>query len=400
MMHTPAKDQPTKVSRSSSLPVVPPIPLPGLSGIRRPVFASRSLCHAAALGAIIVLQIKPGLAQPIPPVVPGESADSAPEVITKEPARSKRMAPDDAGICGVKQPPPPSNVQLLVLPASATNQSHKINPPRAEPVKPPWPAAKITNDAISGPLSDINEEIVKIVSLMPHGGGYSVQTTAKQNLIKAVCVAKDSKLDIIPALAKPSFCSSATYLVFLQVILKIEQAGKLSLTAEQQKLLLVANQADGVGVWGRWNANGPGTAKLFHDLAIGENFTDLKRAKRGDFLKIWWTDQIGAREKGHSVIYLGSGTNSDGEDVVRYWSSNMPDGYGEKSAPMSRIRHMLFSRLSNIQGMRKVQGLPGKDVYLQSMLKIDESLKSMLNAVGASGEVKTPLTQSRATSSL
>jgi len=223
---------------------------------------------------------------------------------------------------------------------------------------------------------------------MPKGGGYSVQSAAKNNLINSVKSSGDGLLDISPSTAKPSFCSGATYLVFLLAISNMEKSGELILTKDLKRMLLVGRQADGVGIWGRWNSNGPGTAKLFHDLGIGVNFTDLGAARRGDFLKIWWTDQIGAKEKGHSVIYLGCEKNTEGEDVVKYWSSNTPGGYGGGSAPISRIKHLLFSRLNNLQALENIKSLPLQDPYLSSMLKVDESYQSMLKTTGAAGGVR------------
>jgi hypothetical protein len=35
---------------------------------------------------------------------------------------------------------------------------------------------------------------------------------------------------------------------------------------------MIRGQRDGEGIWGRWNANGPGTARLFHEMNLGENF--------------------------------------------------------------------------------------------------------------------------------
>jgi hypothetical protein len=62
---------------------------------------------------------------------------------------------------------------------------------------------------------------------------------------------------------------------------------------------------DGESLWGRWNANGPGTARLFYELGLGRNFTSFSAARPGDFLKIFWTDAVGKNENGHSVIFLG-----------------------------------------------------------------------------------------------
>ena len=52
--------------------------------------------------------------------------------------------------------------------------------------------------------------------------------------------------------------------------------------------MAVKSQADGVGIWGRANANGPGFSKLVHDLQAGINFTEPEKAVPGDFLKLFW----------------------------------------------------------------------------------------------------------------
>jgi hypothetical protein len=39
-------------------------------------------------------------------------------------------------------------------------------------------------------------------------------------------------------------------------------------------------------------------------------------------MKIFWNNNVGRRESGHSVIYLGTVNRAEGE-YVRYWSSNV-----------------------------------------------------------------------------
>src|SRR6202034_999468 len=91
--------------------------------------------------------------------------------------------------------------------------------------------------------------------------------------------------------ATPSFCSSATYLVFLKTLGAMQRTGRIALPAQIWSGLLPGFQPDGTGVWGRWNANGPGTARLFYELKLGKNFASLDAAKAGDFMKIFWTDE-------------------------------------------------------------------------------------------------------------
>ena len=92
-------------------------------------------------------------------------------------------------------------------------------------------------------------------------------------------------------------------------------------------------QRDGEGVWGRWNANGPGTARLFYEMKLGPNFSDFAQARPGDFMKIFWSTAVGRREHGHSVIFLGT-EKVNGVDSVRFWSSNIGVGYSEKTVPL------------------------------------------------------------------
>jgi len=344
---------------------------------------SRSLSLlAAAVSAWCPLSV---FSQSTPGIitVPGQVID-APEVMTKSPeAHATPAAIADPRAETIPRSPASSPEIRKALPV--TRSEVETNSPAASHKPLTIPGTITTAGTAPVPSSSLNSAIEAIVRTMPRGGGYSVQSAAKDNLINSVRSSGDGALDILPATAKPSFCSGATYLVFLQAISNMEKSGALVLPKELNRLLLVGRQTDGVGIWGRWNSNGPGTAKLFHDLGIGVNFTDPGKARRGDFLKIWWTDQIGAKEKGHSVIYLGTEKNESGEEAVRYWSSNSPGGYGERSAPIARIKHMLFSRLENIQRLKNIKSLPPKDPYLSSMLKVDEGYQSMLKTVGADG---------------
>jgi hypothetical protein len=157
--------------------------------------------------------------------------------------------------------------------------------------------------------------------------------------------------------------------------------GRISLVPDVWKALMIQNQADGEGAWGRWNANGPGTARLFFETGAGRNFTEWEDAKPGDFLKIFWNDQIGAAEKGHSVIFLGL-ENQNGEEKVSYWSSNEPDGYSVKTIPRSKIRRAVFSRLETPNKLSGVLKMPQADPLLYSLSQQTVSPEEAAKAVG------------------
>ena len=178
--------------------------------------------------------------------------------------------------------------------------------------------------------SPLNEVILEQIKKMPTGGKYSASRTATVRLQSAVRF-ESGKFFILPAAASPSYCSGATYLVFLNAIEALRDRGDLRLSEQALDRLMIRGQRDGAGIWGRWNANGPGTARLFYELGLGPNFDDFEEAQPGDFMKIFWSPEVGRAEHGHSVIYLGT-EKKLGLDYVRYWSSNIPLGYGERAS--------------------------------------------------------------------
>jgi hypothetical protein len=219
-----------------------------------------------------------------------------------------------------------------------------------------------------GPL---NALILEQIKEMPAGGKYSASRTATIRLQSAVHF-ESGKFFIQPAAATPSYCSGATYLVFLKTIEALRERGDLRLNDETLSQLTIRGQRDGAGVWGRWNANGPGTARLFHEVGLGRNFDDFEAAQPGDFMKIFWSEEVGRAEHGHSVIYLGMETKM-GRDYVRYWSSNIPLGYGERSVPRTKIVHAIFSRLSAPANLSRIDQIPRLDPYLASLERVRSS---------------------------
>jgi hypothetical protein len=219
---------------------------------------------------------------------------------------------------------------------------------------------------------------------MPEGGDYAVNRTASAALTSAVEV-RNGILQIQPVRAQPSYCSGATYLVFL-IALEAELRKPALDTCRDALLsaLCVSGQADGVGVWGRWNANGPGTAKLFRDAGIGRSFWGHEEAPLpGDFLKLWWKDAIGKDEHGHSVIFLDYTVSAEGEKGILAWSSNKPGGYGKKFFPFQKIRHALFSRCEHPERIQEILKLPVKDSMLADMLRKNFLLREVKTALTA-----------------
>jgi len=201
---------------------------------------------------------------------------------------------------------------------------------------------------------DFNARVLAAVRAMPDGGGYDGSDAAK-NRLPVACRIEGGRFVTDPRAAEPGFCSGATYLVLLE-----------ALGSGPRALLPVTDQQDGHGAFGRWNANGPGAAKLVADLGAGVNFSSWDEARPGDFLKIWWTDAIGGRERGHHVVFLGRHGNR-----VRYWSSNQPGGYGVKSASLDECRRVLFTRVTAPERFAGAGRLPSTDPWLARMLRDD-----------------------------
>src|SRR3984893_6956503 len=221
------------------------------------------------------------------------------------------------------------------------------------------------------PAASLNSLILEQMGKMPSGGKYSVSHFAKIKLQSAAHF-ESGKFFVIPTKPYVSFCSGATYLVFIRTIKELRDRGQLQLDFATLNQLIIRDQHDGEGVWGRWNANGPGTARLFYELGLGRNFTDFAQAQPGDFMKIFWNKNVGSRESGHSVIFLGTVQRADGEHV-RFWSSNIGMGYGEKEVPRSKIANVIFSRLEAPANLTKIQSAPTTDSYLGSLLRQQSS---------------------------
>ena len=175
----------------------------------------------------------------------------------------------------------------------------------------------------------------------------------------------------------PTHCTGATYTVFLRLVAMLHNSGLINLSPAQLSSLAVIKtmpdgtaREDGEGPFAIFNSNGAGAAALMKHTGIGFSFRDDKLiyARAGDFLKLFWNENVGATEHGHQVIYLGS-EQSKGRDMICFWSSQkqhrkkrdghseplyfpasaggeVHDGYGAVCRPRSDIKAMIFSRVT------------------------------------------------------
>jgi hypothetical protein len=236
--------------------------------------------------------------------------------------------------------------------------------------------------------ADYNALILQSIAEMPSGGEYKLNKAASDALTKSIST-REGRLHVEVDAAAPSYCSGATYQVFLKTLQKLQATDKIEISPATARSLGTRPEgswlSDGHGVWGRWNANGPGTAGLFSELNLGYNFTDntFVEAKPGDFMKIFWNDDVGKNESGHSVIFTGVlpvGATGAKVEQVCFWSSNSKMGYGKKCVPRSKMKNAIFSRLTkpeNIQGAGQGE-LADRNDYLASLLRTESSFSEAL----------------------
>ena len=211
--------------------------------------------------------------------------------------------------------------------------------------------------------NDLNQRVLSAIDSMPKRGGYDASQAAVDRLATSVTF-DGTRIQQRPKVAGSTFCSGATYLVLLRVIDQLQEEKVTQLHAQTLARFAKLDVTDGEELFGRWNANGPGAAKLVHDLGAGVNFTDYDSARPGDFLKLWWTDAIGGRERGHLVVYLSHTANA-----VTFWSANQPGGYGTKTVPRSQAKRVLFTRLTNPKAFANGRKLSPRDPFLAAMLR-------------------------------
>ena len=257
-----------------------------------------------------------------------------------------------------------------------------------------------------------NQIIVNEIQKVSSGGGYSTASetdeyphTSWEGMAIAWSYRSGKGISINMSKARPSFCSSACYMMLLKALSVwdtdnvISRQAWLALRPYTLECMKYKMQDDGVGCWGYANANGPGIALLVKKMGAGRNYyiggrteysTAAKhrkawqRAEKGDFLKIFWNEKIGKDERGHQVIYMGSErAYQDGvrDDLIWYWSSQSgTDGYGLTCRHASEIRRAVLTKITNPGAFADAfTKLPPyrKNTWLASLLTKNVSLTVM-----------------------
>jgi hypothetical protein len=228
--------------------------------------------------------------------------------------------------------------------------------------------------------------ILEAIKEMPNSGGYKLTNLSAQRLRDAFIWRPSTQgteqLLLNSQVAAPSYCTTATYQIFYKVLQKYWAWSKTTPSKDVLDLLKPDMENDGERIWGRWNSNGPGTAKLFTDSKLGQNFDDIHKAIPGDFLKMFWNDHIGKRESGHSVMFLGL-VKQDGEEYIKFWSSNSSThGYSVKMVPRKDATRTLFSRITNPKNIETIVDMDEDDSILAEMNERDSTWAEVSKLTG------------------
>jgi hypothetical protein len=222
---------------------------------------------------------------------------------------------------------------------------------------------------------DYNAMILEIIRSVPSGGGYSLDRVELPTVTVDNIGGGHWEMRVYDG--RPSHCTGATYAVFAHLVASLHNSGAIRLSPAELRSLEVLRtmpdgsaREDGEGPFAIFNSNGAGAAALLKHTGTGFSFRDdkLAYARPGDFLKLFWNDNVGSSEHGHQAIYTGHKT-VEGRDMICFWSSQrqnrkkrdgqrealyfpapasgeMQDGYGEVCRPRGDIKAMIFSRLT------------------------------------------------------
>lgn len=200
------------------------------------------------------------------------------------------------------------------------------------------------NDTV-GYNRQILQAMDKVMAIRPDGGGYY---TGIGDSPVGYSLALNG-YNLINPIKNSSYCSGATYTVFIEALNLINsnyinQMNSSQLDAVRMQRADGTPRPDNELLWGLWNNDFWGVADAMVAFANVGQVIPPYAARPGDFLKIQWT-----KSSGHFVIFLGWIKGANGLPVgVRYWSSNTgTNGYGESEHSISSIYALLPVRLTN-----------------------------------------------------
>ncbi len=256
---------------------------------------------------------------------------------------------------------------------------------------------------------DYNAMILDIIKRLPTGGGYSLGDVELPTITAHNIGGGHWEMRVYDG--QPSHCTGATYALFAHLVAELQNDGAIRLSPGELASLAVLKtmpdgtaREDGEGPFAIFNSNGAGVAALLKHTGTGFSFRDdkLVYARAGDFVKLFWNDNVGAGERGHQAVYTGHRA-IDGRDMVCFWSSQrqnrkrrgghtealyfpasaiakVHDGYGEVCRPRGDIKAMVFSRVTCMAHLSAgLEDMAAKAAALGGTpdLFVDEYLRSL-----------------------
>ncbi len=212
--------------------------------------------------------------------------------------------------------------------------------------------AKVFSKYISGYNTYILNAIDLVQSTALNGGGYftGIKADPPESPIGYNLFLFDKQL--LQAPRTTSYCSGSTYAVFIESLNLMFKNKSKTLSEKRYESLRMqeldgGRREDGVKFWGKWNDNGYGNHHaLVQYSGMGKRIYPIN-ARPGDFLNISWKNG-----GGHSVIFLGWYVNEENEKCVVYWSSQKStNGLGNSIVPISKIREVMFVRLTSPENL-------------------------------------------------
>lgn len=190
--------------------------------------------------------------------------------------------------------------------------------------------------------------IDEIQATAPDGGGYFMRSGANPPASPIGIPLKLADYRLINPTRGTSYCSGASYAAFVEALDTVTTSFQSEISPNRLEALRMQEMNGGlredmVKMWGCWNADGPGSLyalSMFSKLGIRIDPLD---AKPGDFCNLDWRNGMG-----HSVVFLGWDTTTDGEMAMRFWSSQKStNGLGDRTARLSEVKGFVFTRLTN-----------------------------------------------------
>jgi hypothetical protein len=276
----------------------------------------------------------------------------------------------------------PGGYPAASAPPSASEHLNSVQPQSQLPNSDTCSkAGTFPSDRSLGP-APYNRAVLDAIRKVPANRGFSRNAAALPKIVHA----DGANIQVDWDKLGQSKCSDAGYLAFIGAIQGLQKEG-LRLDPAVVQRLADTGGGDGVGVAGRFLANGPGIARLFTEANIGRNFTSLNEALPGDFVKIFWNDQVGVKESGHTVVFTGVKNGN-----VCFWSSNdSTNGAAEKCVPQSKINNMVFSRIENAGNVNCIADIKPADPWLVGLKSGSSSYGEMCQKVACTSVSRAPV---------